>query len=88
MHPESVIYVFEQIQQDTNAFKQFQVIQHSTTDIEAKIITNENWSEAISERLLAELKVYIDQSAQFRITLVESLPREKSGKMRLVKRNF
>lgn len=88
MHPESVIYVFEQIQQDTNAFKQFQVIQHSTTDIEAKIITNKNWSEAISERLLAELKVYIDQSAQFRITLVESLPREKSGKMRLVKRNF
>lgn len=88
MHPESVIYVFEQIQQDTNAFKQFQVIQHSTKDIEAKIITNENWSEAISERLLAELKIYIDQSAQFRISLVESLPREKSGKMRLVKRNF
>lgn len=88
MHPESVIYVFEQIQQDTNAFKQFQVIQHSENDIEAKIIANESWSKDISERLLEELRTYIDQSAQFRITLVESLPREKSGKMRLVKRNF
>jgi phenylacetate-CoA ligase len=88
MHPESVIYVFEQIQKDTNAFKQFQVIQHSENDIEAKIITNNNWSEVISERLLKELKLYIDQSAHFRITLVESISREKSGKIRLVKRNF
>jgi phenylacetate-CoA ligase len=88
MHPESVIYVFEQIQKDTNAFKQFQVIQHSPYDVEAKIITNNNWSETISKRLIEELRLYIDQSAQFRITLVDNLPREKSGKMRLVKRNF
>lgn len=88
IHPESAIYVFEKIQQDTNAFKQFQVIQHSPSEIEAKIIPNKNWSEAISRRLLEELKLNIDQSVQFRIILVESLPREKSGKMRLVKRNF
>ena len=88
MHPESVIYIFEQLQQETNAFKQFQVIQHSVNDIEAKIISNKNWSEIISKRLLDEFKLNIDQSVQFRITLVESLPREKSGKMRLVKRNF
>lgn len=88
MHPESVIYVFEQIQQGTNAFKQFQVIQHSTYEIEAKIIPNESWSKSISERLLGELKLNIDPAIRFRITLVESLPREKSGKMRLVKRNF
>ncbi|WP_166259637.1 phenylacetate--CoA ligase family protein [Marinobacter salicampi] len=88
MHPESVIYVFEQIQQETNAFKQFQVIQHSVNTIEAKIIANVNWSEAVSNRLISELKKHIDRSVHFSVTQVDTLPREKSGKMRLVKRNF
>lgn len=88
MHPESIIYVFEQLQKDTNAFKQFQVIQNSISDIEIKIIANCNWSDAVSKKLLNELKSNIDLYVNFRIELVTNLPRERSGKMRLVKRNF
>lgn len=88
IHPESVIYVFEQIQQETNAFKQFQVIQHSVNDIEARVIANRKWSEPIRSYLVSELKENIDKNLCFRITLVDSLSREESGKMRIVKRNF
>lgn len=85
VHPEAVIYVFEGIQSKLNAFKQFQVIQEARDRITVNIIPNHNWSENARTRLLDGLRRDISDQINFDIRLVESIEREPSGKMRLVK---
>lgn len=85
VHPEAVIYVFEDVQSKSNAFKQFQVIQESISDIVINIIPNVNWSDRVELEMIHALKRDIDSDINFSINLVESIERESSGKMRLVK---
>lgn len=85
VHPEAIIYVFEDIQSKSNAFKQFQVIQESIREIIINIIPNVNWSDHVESEMINSLKRDIDTDINFSINLVESIERENSGKMRLVK---
>ena len=85
IHPESIIYVFEGFQSSCRSFKQFQVIQESKDNISVNIIANDSWSYDIEERLLRALKRDVDKDIQYKINLVDSIKRESSGKMRLVK---
>jgi len=88
MHPEAIIYVFEDIQTTTNAFKQFQVVQESKFEITVNIITNNSWSNEVKDEVVRSLKRNIGEDINYRINEVDSIQREKSGKMRLVKSNL
>ena len=88
MHPEAIIYVFEDIQTSTNAFKQFQVIQESRFEITVNIIANNNWTDKVKGEVVGSLKRNIDEDINYSINIVESIQREKSGKMRIVKSNL
>lgn len=85
VHPEAVIYVFEGIQSKLKSFRQFQVIQESLDRITVNIIPNTNWSDSARQRLTAGLKKDISEQITFDIRVVDSIEREPSGKMRLVK---
>jgi phenylacetate-CoA ligase len=85
VHPEALIYIFEEIQSRTNAFRQFQAIQKSLTEFEVKIIPSDFYSEEIEKLLIEKLKCKLDSRIKFVIKKVCRLEREKSGKMRIVK---
>jgi len=88
VHPEAIIYTFENLQTKTNAFKQFQVIQLSPSRISINIIVNSNWNDEVREALFKGLKSDIGKDIDYRLNFVNEICREDSGKMRLVKRAF
>ncbi|GAA0839873.1 phenylacetate--CoA ligase family protein [Marinobacter szutsaonensis] len=85
VHPEAIIYIFEDIQSNVKTFNQFQVVQESLEEITINIIPNNRWGDASRENLLKALAKNLSSNIKYSINLVSEIPREKSGKMRLVK---
>jgi phenylacetate-CoA ligase len=85
VHPEAVIYVFEAIQSETNAFDQFQVVQEDARRILVRIIPNAKWTDSIHKKLLNDLQRDISNDVEFEVRFVDEIKREPSGKLRLVK---
>jgi phenylacetate-CoA ligase len=85
VHPEAVIYVFENLQASTHAFKQFQVIQKTVELVELRVVPAQSWSNDAKEGLIAGVKNALEPTMEVRVELVPTLARERSGKMRLVK---
>lgn len=85
IHPEAAMYVFESMQAETGAFKQFQAIQVALNEILVKIIPSNNWNDDSTSRLVRSLKSDLDSEINYRVEICNVIPREKSGKMRLIK---
>lgn len=85
IHPEAVIYIFEGIQEKMPVFKQFQVIQTELNTILVNVVPNRSWKESYGDALRKQLALAIGSEFRYEVNLVESLPRENSGKMRVVK---
>jgi phenylacetate-CoA ligase len=85
IHPEAVIYIFENIQARTAAFRQFQVIQTALDEMLVRLIPSGVMSTEDCDLLIAALKREISTEIRYRIEMCTSLEREKSGKMRVVK---
>jgi phenylacetate-coenzyme A ligase PaaK-like adenylate-forming protein len=85
IHPEAVIYIFEDIQKASKAFMQFQAIQTAIDNVRVKIVPSPAWSKEIENQLIALLQKNIDQNMTFSVELCEQIDREPSGKMRVVK---
>lgn len=85
IHPEAVIYIFEDIQKSSKAFMQFQAIQTAIDQMTVKIVPSPSWSTSTQQYLIAELQRHIAADMTFSIELCEHIERERSGKMRVVK---
>jgi len=85
LHPEAVMYIFEGVQQKTQAFKHFQAIQTALDQFTINIVPSTDWTEATKDELLAQLRRYISPTIAVEFNVVEQIPREQSGKMRVVK---
>lgn len=85
IHPEAVIYIFEDIQKTSKAFMQFQAIQTALDHMTVKIVPSPSWSDATRQFLVAELQRHIAADMTFTIELCDHIERERSGKMRVVK---
>ncbi len=85
VHPEALIYVFEEIQQKHHAFSQFQIIQRELNKLDVYIIPSTNWSSAMETLITTGIHNKIDASFQLNFFKVQEINREKSGKMRVVK---
>jgi phenylacetate-CoA ligase len=85
VHPEALIYVFEELQQQHHTFSQFQIIQRELDKLDVYIIPSDNWSDTMESLITREIQGKIDSS--FKLTFFKTLEinREKSGKMRVVK---
>lgn len=85
IHPESVIYIFETLQQKYSYFKHFQVVQSSENELIVNLVPTLNWSEKGRSELVREIKSSLSTEMNVNIIAVDSIPREASGKMRVVK---
>lgn len=88
VHPESAIYIFEDIQRKVNAFEQFQVIQSSLIDIVINIIPSSGYSSSVRQMILKGVYKNLHKDMRVTINIVDFIPREPSGKMRVVKKAF
>lgn len=88
VHPESVIYVFEDIQKNTRAFNQFQVIQESPDEILIRIVPSERFDDSVKDKIIGFLKKELSKNIKYKLKFVSEIPREASGKMRVVKKLF
>lgn len=85
LHPEAVMYIFEGVQQKTQAFKHFQAIQTELDQFTINIVPSTGWSEAAKDELLNQLRRYISPTLSAKFNIVEQIQRERSGKMRVIK---
>lgn len=85
IHPEAVIYIFENIQARTGAFRQFQVVQTELDQMLVRLIPSGVMTPEDCDSLIAALKREISAEINYRIEICTMLEREKSGKMRVVK---
>jgi len=60
--------------------RQFQAIQHSSEQIEMKLVVNGEVSEAQEQQLIAVIQKSLGYTFQIRFTYVNEIPRSKSGK--------
>jgi len=85
IHPEAVMYIFEGVQEKTAAFRHFQAIQDEIDHFSINIVPSQNWSDAIQHQIDAGLRKYISPELRTSYQIVQTIPREKSGKMRVIK---
>ncbi|WP_394168165.1 phenylacetate--CoA ligase family protein [Saccharospirillum alexandrii] len=85
IHPESVIYIFEALQQKYSYFKHFQVVQSAGNALTVNLVPTSNWSEKGRSELTQDIKSSLSTNMNVEICIVDSIPREASGKMRVVK---
>lgn len=85
IHPESVMYIFEDIQKKIQAFRQFQVTQESIRHFSVCVVPTERWSSDIRNIIEVAMKKHIGEEISISFKEVEQITREKSGKMRVIR---
>ena len=85
IHPESVMYIFEGLQTKSGAFSQFQVIQEKLDQFKINIVRTERWNDQLLPAIESGIQRAIHPDIQCEFTFCTSVPREASGKMRVVK---
>lgn len=85
LHPEALMYILESVQQRTGAFRQFQVVQESLDQFTVRVVPNGALPiEAVNE-VIEAFHNRVSRTATVLVVQVAELPREPSGKMRVVK---
>lgn len=84
-HPELIMYIFEDIKDRLGGIKQFQVIQKSLDKILIKLVLSGSFTEEMKELIKNQLIEKIESEIDINFEFVDSISREKSGKIRLVK---
>jgi phenylacetate-CoA ligase len=85
VHPEAVMYIFEDVQQKFKSFKHFQAIQDDIDHFTINIVPTEKWEDSTKSIIDENLRKYISPSLKTSYSIVTAIPREKSGKMRVIK---
>ena len=85
VHPEKIIYIFEDLKQKGDFSGQFQVTQKNTNKL--NILVTEKISSAVERMILDSISQKIYPFSSIKIATTNSIPRESSGKIRVVKSN-
>lgn len=80
-------HVFNHIARNLNGIKQFQIIQHSRSNISLKIIRGLNYDDLQVQQFINEIKKVMG-SVEIKVEFVESIEPSNSGKIRYTKREF
>lgn len=86
-HPELIMYVFEDMKRRNSSVRQFQVIQKSAgTLLVYLVVDNENSPDrSVEEELAKSIENAIGTQIDIKFEYKHRIPREPSGKLRLVK---
>jgi phenylacetate-CoA ligase len=85
IHPEALIYIFEDLQINHSGFSQFQIVQESLQLLTVNIVRTPFWSNELANLIQQTVNKQISSDLLCSFNYVTSIPREKSGKMRVVK---
>lgn len=85
IHPEALIYIFEDLQIKHSGFSQFQIVQESLEELTVNIIRTALWSDNLAVLIQQTVHQQISNDINCRFNYVDAISREKSGKMRVVK---
>jgi phenylacetate-CoA ligase len=85
IHPEAVMYIFEELQSSHNIFHQFQVIQNTFTDFLVFVVPTNKWEESHKLLIRRMLQQKLKSNIQVEFKVVSKIDRESSGKMRVIK---
>src|SRR5690606_24456065 len=66
----------------------FQIIQNNLDNLELKIVSNEKFTNKQKNNFIKALKERVGDNININIDLVEKIPKERSGKFRIVKNNL
>lgn len=87
-HGEFFLYMVEDAKKRGLPIQGYQVEQTSPTCLIISIVAAEHVFAEISDFLAGEIKAKFDNEIVIQFQRVESIPREKSGKLRVIKRTF
>lgn len=85
VHPEYVMYLFEEIKNELSGLKQFQVEQKSRDSLKVRLVKDIDFSKEALERIRTRLKEKFGNDVSIDTEFVTNIQREPSGKLRLVK---
>jgi phenylacetate-CoA ligase len=85
VHPEAIIYVFEMMKGDGVPVRQFQVEQVKMDTLVVRLVCSEGFTQANEQAITQLLHKHVSDKFRIHISHVQSIPRETSGKLRLVK---
>jgi phenylacetate-CoA ligase len=84
-HPEAVIYVFEMMKERGVPIRQFQVEQIASDRLVVRAVVRDGFDTATEQQIVGLLREHLHPKFEIEIERVKEIPREKSGKLRLVK---
>ncbi|MCB0344463.1 MAG: phenylacetate--CoA ligase family protein [Bdellovibrionales bacterium] len=84
-HPEFFIYIFEELKQESESILQFQLVQNNET-LNISLVRGKDFDQQIETQILARLRQEFGDYFTTDFNYVDSIPREPSGKLRVVKR--
>lgn len=84
-HGEFLMYVFEDLRRQGADIRQFQVEQTDFDRFEVRIVPGAGYDAGCEDLLRERIRSFVDPQAVVSVSYVESIPRERSGKLRLIK---
>jgi phenylacetate-CoA ligase len=84
-HGEFFMYIFEEVERKNYGVAKFQVRQLAINDILVKIVPSSKYRRAEVENMVTGYsKKHLGENVAIRYEIVDEIPREKSGKMRII----
>jgi len=84
-HGEFIMYIFEDLRRQGEAIRQFQVQQKDLDLFEVSIVPDAGYRPECENLIRGKIQERVDVEARVVFRYVEVIPREKSGKLRLIK---
>ena len=85
LHPEVLMYIFEELKSGASGIRQFQVIQKSRDFLLINIVPDVHYSKVTEKDILKRIREKIHPGLSVHFCYVDEIPREKSGKLRVIK---
>jgi phenylacetate-CoA ligase len=83
-HGEFLMYIFEEAQRHHLGIAQFQVRQETLTRFHIRLVPGPGFSERSEQAVLARMREHLGPDIEARFEIVDEIPRERSGKMRVI----
>jgi len=84
-HGEFIMYIFEDLKRQGVNIRQFQVIQEDVDSFLVRIVPDADYDSGAENVIARRIRQQVDMEARVLFEYVETIQREKSGKLRLIK---
>lgn len=88
IHPEIIMYVFEELKDKNFGIRQFQFIQSDIESFKILLVKDKNFSEDSIKHLSHKIKQLLGSKISLEFSFVNEIEREPSGKIRIIKREI